>query len=215
MKKWKVKVCGNAHAYCNLCRLTNKKYTIKSCGKQHAACKVCKPEGFGFTGKHHTIETKEKQRNALKGKKRPTRSKEWGENISLNKLGKTHKGTKHTKETRLKLSKIHKIRMKKHMLLKNINCKCFAHHMYSNSKLGSRMIAKFLFNFPEVREEVQFGKYRVDAYIPPPYHLAFEADGDYWHNRPGAKEHDKFRDKQLLERFNLYVIRITQREIDS
>jgi very-short-patch-repair endonuclease len=77
------------------------------------------------------------------------------------------------------------------------------------------MIEVFLSEFPEVIAEKPFGRYRVDAYLPPPYHLAFEADGDFWHpyverQRPG---YYKQRDDFLLERFGLLVVRLTETEI--
>lgn len=77
------------------------------------------------------------------------------------------------------------------------------------------MARVFLGEFPEVMLEKHFGKYTADAYLPPPYHLAFEADGDYWHpmveeNRPGYYAR---RDAELLSRFNLPVVRLTESEI--
>jgi len=56
-----------------------------------------------------------------------------------------------------------------------------------------------------------FAPYRVDAYLPPPYHLAFEADGDYWHR--DSEEEDAERDAFLLREFNLPVVRIPEFEI--
>jgi very-short-patch-repair endonuclease len=75
-------------------------------------------------------------------------------------------------------------------------------------------IEKLLINmlkakYPVVIAEKPFGRYRVDAYIPPPYHLAYEADGEHWHD--AAK--DAIRDKYLLEQFNLPVIRFTGKEL--
>jgi len=70
-----------------------------------------------------------------------------------------------------------------------------------------------LVEFPEVRANVRFGRYEVDAYLPPPYHLAFEADGTYWHNRPGDREANERRDAELLLEFNLPVVRLTEEEL--
>jgi len=72
-----------------------------------------------------------------------------------------------------------------------------------------------LAEFPEVIEQQHFGRYVVDAYLPPPYHLAFEADGDYWHNRPGVRKKDRARDRYLLKEFGLRTIRITGSAINA
>ncbi len=58
---------------------------------------------------------------------------------------------------------------------------------------------------------MRFGRFRVDAYLPPPYHLAFEADGTYWH-RPESEQarRDVERDAWLLEHYDLRVVRLTE-----
>ena len=56
-----------------------------------------------------------------------------------------------------------------------------------------------------------FGRYNVDAYLPPPYHLAFEADGEYWHD----PKKDAIRDTQLLSKFQLPVVRLSERELQK
>ncbi len=53
---------------------------------------------------------------------------------------------------------------------------------------------------------------RVDAYLPLPYHLAFEADGEYWHQHP---RRDAARDAYLLKEFSLPVIRINGSELEE
>jgi very-short-patch-repair endonuclease len=42
-----------------------------------------------------------------------------------------------------------------------------------------------------------------------PHHLAFEADGEYWHD----SEKDAVRDKELFERFTLPVVRFKEKEL--
>lgn len=61
-----------------------------------------------------------------------------------------------------------------------------------------------------IKREKRFGRYRVDAYLPE-RHLAFEADGKYWHSQ--QREHDARRDAELLERFGLPVVRLTEQEL--
>jgi len=59
---------------------------------------------------------------------------------------------------------------------------------------------------------VRFGRYVVDLYDPI-LHLAYEADGWYWHNLPGSEEKDLKRDMNLLSQFDLPVIRYSEEEI--
>lgn len=63
-----------------------------------------------------------------------------------------------------------------------------------------------------VEPQRHFGRAVVDAYLPD-YHLACEADGEYWHNRPGRREKDAARDAELLRRFSLPVVRFTEAEL--
>ena len=67
-----------------------------------------------------------------------------------------------------------------------------------------------LSDFPEVETEKRFGSYHVDAYLPPPYHIAFEADGIYWHTLPGVLERDVRRDAWLLKHYDLPVVRLDE-----
>ena len=106
------------------------------------------------------------------------------------------------------------------------SCQCFSHRVETEKEKTSR-IAKAMANrfptrierllagvvlaeFPEVRTQEPFGCYHVDAYLPPPYHLAFEADGEYWHRHP---KRDAARDAYLLRKFGLPVVRLTGSEI--
>ena len=82
------------------------------------------------------------------------------------------------------------------------------------SSLGRKMIEVCLANRGVVVPEKRFGTYFVDAYLPAE-HLAYEADGTYWHNRPGAAERDAKRDQFLLAEFGLRVIRLPQEEIEA
>lgn len=92
------------------------------------------------------------------------------------------------------------------------NCRCLGNR--HPSKLSQVMVKVFLSEFPMVIVEKQFGPFSVDAYLPPPYHIAFEADGEYWHERRG-KDYDEARDAYLLVEHNLPVIRLTEIEIKS
>lgn len=71
-----------------------------------------------------------------------------------------------------------------------------------------RILRSLFSAYPDAQYEVCFGRYRVDAYIPS-LHIAFEADGEYWHdaNRDGE------RDAYLMEQFGLSVVRLTGTEL--
>jgi very-short-patch-repair endonuclease len=85
----------------------------------------------------------------------------------------------------------------------------------SPTKLEGLLIHVILAEFPEVKPQRWFGRYRVDAYLPPPYHLAFEADGEYWHGSPSQRKRDAKRDAWLLREFGLPVVRLTGGEIQQ
>lgn len=73
-----------------------------------------------------------------------------------------------------------------------------------------KCLSNLLEEFPEVIVQKRFGRYVVDAYLPRPYHLALEADGEYWHQDSDA---DCARDTYLLREFGLPVVRLTEREL--
>lgn len=57
----------------------------------------------------------------------------------------------------------------------------------------------------------QISKWNADFYIPH-LNLVVECDGDYWHNRPGARKKDKRKDLNLRKR-GYDVVRIWEHEI--
>lgn len=83
--------------------------------------------------------------------------------------------------------------------------------MHGPSGIENILRNVILVDFPEVVCEKRFGRFRVDAYLPPPYHLAFEADGEHWHN----KKYDKKRDAELMKRFGLPVVRMSEQELNG
>ncbi|KKM22554.1 hypothetical protein LCGC14_1624190 [marine sediment metagenome] len=94
------------------------------------------------------------------------------------------------------------------------NCQCGPHSAGQRTTRIERVLREVLLSeFPEVVEQKRFGRYVVDAYLPPPYHLAFEANGQYRHNRSGYKERNAARDLELMENFNLPVVRLGEFEL--
>ncbi len=93
-------------------------------------------------------------------------------------------------------------------------CGCFAHRPppKAETQIERFLVGVLLAEFPEIQAQKQFGCYCVDAYLPPPYHLAFEADGTYWHQHP---KRDAVRDQYLSERFGLPVIRLSELELNE
>jgi len=80
----------------------------------------------------------------------------------------------------------------------------------SPSMLQLRVAYRLFGEFPNVIIEAPFGPYRVDIYLPPPYHLGFEVDGTYWHkNRDSCR-----RDRYLLETFGLFIVHLDEVELN-
>ncbi len=199
IRVYSIQSCGHRHAWCHKCRPNliqkglRRKYSAKKlCGKSHAYCKVCRPD----------VSTKIGETSKKVWKRSPERR---------NTLSIRIKGSQHSAETRAKMSRSNSKAARRNAILNLPNCGCWIHNPIT-SRLSQRMIDAFLNEFPAVEQEVRFGSYTVDAYLPPPYHLAFEADGSYWHSlKPG---YDKKRDAYLLAEHNLPVIRLTENEIN-
>ena len=56
------------------------------------------------------------------------------------------------------------------------------------------------------------GKYLADIFIKP--NIVVEADGEYWHNRPGAQAKDKKRNKEMTLA-GYKVLRLKENEINN
>lgn len=104
---------------------------------------------------------------------------------------------------------------KKQKQLRTCRCKeCLAEKLKAKrTSIEVILVDLLLSEFPMVIQQRKFGSYVVDAYLPCPYHLAIEADGSYWHNKPGAVRHDRERDEYLLKKFNLIVVRLGEKEL--
>lgn len=127
-----------------------------------------------------------------------------------------HKSNLSAAKTGSKFSEEHKANIaaarKAHAELELPDCKCIHHHKFAKpTNIEILLREVILAEFPEVVPYKKFGRYEVDAYLPTPYHLAFEADGDFWHAKSQVR--DAKRDAYLLDKFDLPVIRIWQHEI--
>ena len=125
------------------------------------------------------------------------------------KMGASRMGHTVTPETRAKMS----IARKNHMIEPRGDvCACgVCTPAQSPTHIEEILANVLLAEFPEVRREEKFGRYWVDAYLPSPYHLAFEADGAYWHK--SSSKRDGERDLYLLQEFGLPIVRLSEREL--
>lgn len=149
----------------------------------------------GRTGAIITAETRQKISKNLVGKKKTA------EHIRNMSLGKQAAMTDKLKEKQ-------RIARVDHMI-KNPNCQCGMCRLPINKTRPERILELLLSEFPEIRPQEKFPPYKIDVYIPAPYHLAFEADGEFWHK----PKRDQARDNFLLKKYNLPVIRLTSTEL--
>lgn len=140
---------------------------------------------------------------ALKGR---VLSDEYRARISTSKRGKSSM----TKERYKEISK-------RHNDLDLPNCRCYVHgaarpYMISSLtwKLADVLVAA---GFNKVIAEAQFGRKRVDVLLADEW-LAFEADGNY-HFTDDRQAYDKQRDEDLLNRFDLPVVRLSGSEVEK
>ena len=168
-------------------------------------------------GQKRSIESVEKMRKpkslahraalstAMKGKKRGPRPQWWRNKISARLLGKsmTEQHKQAVRNGRLR-----------HLDNHDDTCHCVYPGRSGPSGLSWKLI-DFLTNagFEIVIPEQRFGTYFVDAYLANE-HIAFEADGDYWHNLRSAN-YDTTRDAYLLTQFKLPVVRLREKEIEA
>ena len=138
------------------------------------------------------------------------------------KIGDSHRGVMRSSrplKVRQRISKTMKrkiatgeIVIKTHTGIHKQNCLCWSCRKFYQLSYHEEALLQFLKEFPAVVSQRRFGKYRVDAYLPPPYHLAFEADG-LEHHKPKRQALDNIRDRYLMSNFNLPVIHIQNQEL--
>ncbi len=93
-----------------------------------------------------------------------------------------------------------------HLLRRETRYTKLAHALHAHLSIGGL----------ELTPEVRFGRFTVDLYDPE-RRVAYEADGEYWHDRaekdsPGCAER---RDLYLFERHGVRVIHFTERDIKA
>lgn len=139
---------------------------------------------------------------ALKGRKRPPFSDEWRKHIGNAGIGRVH-----SIETRAKRSASLRRAWEegRHPVNKSYRYTSLAQQLHQalESQTGVTL-----------EPEVRFGRFTVDLYDRE-NHVAYEADGTYWHQRNESKYpgyHQK-RDEYLAERFGLTIRHYTEHDI--
>lgn len=154
--------------------------------------------------------------------------KNWSERISKNNKGKLlgNKNPSKRLDVRKKISKAlighkgvfagkkrpeHSKKMKGRKQTREHIKKRFSKN---KDTLIERIIEKVLLNLNiiYVKQEVIIG-FCVDFYLPE-YNLIIECDGDYWHNKEGAKEKDNMKDIKF-KNSQIKILRLTEFDIKN
>jgi|GEM_PF-5420487 len=140
-----------------------------------------------------------------------------------------------SEETRAKLSKAHKgkIRSKEHCKNLSISLKKWVKKNPNKMKKVHEARMKSLTETPKCGTDIEIklaqylselnliftqqhlvrNKFAVDFFLPQ-YFLVVEADGDYWHKKPAQQKKDKSKDKYLSS-LGLKVLRLWGSEINN
>ena len=178
----------------------------------------------GWTGRRHSDATKAKISAAKTGQ--PGVTAQAQRQFTVKSCGKAHAWCNICHPTSGRAIAMSMIGNKNGRKNCSTNCICgrHAHDPYA-ATIASRyrgiptrpqlMLAAFLHGCGfAVDLERRFGRFSIDCYLPE-YHVAFEADGTYWHSLPKTIAHDIRRDAELLQEFALPVIRFREDEITT
>lgn len=166
-------------------------------------------------------ETRGKMSRARKGRPLSKRNRDgirraWENPVVRKQASESHRQqwVQLSLERKEQLGRERSIRQKAHAALVLPQCRCPAHSQHTRKETDIEIILSelVLAEFPAIEKQKKFGCYTVDVYLPPPYHLAFEADGEYWHR---SLKRDAARDRYLLRKFDLPVIRLPGRELKA
>lgn len=202
-------------------------------GHRAILAKAREASNIACTGSHHSQTTKDKMSAYWTPKRRAEQSarmigKQYGlghhhtdetrAKMSVSHMGKP-KSEKHKANMRKPKSEQHKANISAGRITYLCSpagraqtariipiAQAVARQTQTMSKLHRALILNLAEEYSHLVVEKIFGKYSVDVYVPE-IHTAFEADGAYWHSKPGAKEHDMARDAWLMKQFDLPVVR--------
>jgi very-short-patch-repair endonuclease len=154
------------------------------------------------TGKTLSFEHREKCAAALRGRSRPPFSEEWRRRIGQAGIGRIASA-----ETRAKRSESLKRAWGegRHSINKS--------YRYTSLAQRLRAILEGTLGI-SLEPEIRFGRFSADLYDRA-NHVAYEADGRYWHDRNEAAHpgYHAERDGYLRDRFGLPVIRYNELDI--
>lgn len=117
----------------------------------------------------------------------------------LAKLGKGHLGKKHSKETK---------RKNREWQINNPN------KVFKDTSIELKIEAELKKQNINYQKQVPLCKIAIVDFYLPEHKTVIQCDGDYWHNKSGAKEKDERQDKVLiLNGFNVH--RFWEHEINE
>lgn len=152
--------------------------------------------------KKYSEKISKQNKGKLSGDKNPSKRPEVRKKISKALMG--HKGA-FTGKRRPEHSKIMSGRKqtKEHIKKRFKNKKDTLIERIIEQKLKEMNLIYF-------KQEIIIG-FCVDFYLPE-YNFIIECDGDYWHNKKGAKERDKMKNKKWKEA-NINILRLKEHDI--
>lgn len=167
-------------------------YSVKSCGQRHAYCGLCHPDVCRSMSRVLRGRLQPGISAALKG--RAWNGHGFSDGYKVKTCGKRHAYCTLCRPDVSELLSHTERRFKNWRL----------------TRLQLDLAAFLLEAGYELVPEISFGAARVDLYEPT-RHLAFEADGHFWHQQ--RCDADAARDRRLLACYGLPVIRFTEDEI--
>ena len=123
----------------------------------------------------------------------------------------SHRGHKLSTETVAHLVES----LKEHRALNDVDCNCYVHSPNRRVSSLTWKLADALTKLGfRVQPEAKLGRRSIDVLLIDEW-LAFEADGKYWHdiNEAQFPGYHKTRDLELLKKWNLPTVRITEQEV--
>lgn len=175
----------------------------------------------GMTGRHHTEKTKKKMSAALKGRKI---TEEWKQKMSEAEKGRIpwNKGKRNPYS-----EEIIEIMKARHWSKQGLKSPFYGKHHSEKAKEELRQARlRQVFPIEDTKIEVLMQKELQNRGVPFRTHIPIVGqpdifiepdicifcDGEYWHNRPDAKERDE-RINKTLRKLGYYVFRFWEHEI--
>ena len=167
-------------------------------------------------GHHHTPETKERIRKSNLGKHISLlgipKSESHRQNISAGLRGnKNNLGNSLSEETKAKISAALKGKPHPWARGNTHNLEWISSWPKSPTKLEKGLYELLSSAGYDFERQARFNRYVVDAYVPS-HNVAFEADGNYWHQ---DKSREIQRDSYLIAKGLYAVVHLTEEDLES